>query len=163
MKTLMLLRHAKSSWNNASLNDHDRPLNARGLNDAPRMGRLLYSEDLVPDVIYSSTAKRAADTAGSVALAAGFEGDIHYTRDLYHADPDAYMEVARSLNDTVNSVLMVGHNPGLEELVAELSGHAEPLPTAALAVFSLNVAEWADFSLDSEARLLHLWLPKTLS
>lgn len=162
MKTLMLLRHAKSSWDNALLSDHDRPLNERGRHDAPRMGKALKGYDLVPDVIITSTAVRAADTAEAVALAAGYDGAIRTTGRLYHASPDTYLEIAGGLDDAVSSVLMVGHNPGLEELVEDLSGHAERMPTAALAVFAVNVASWRDLSLDSSFKLVHLLLPKAL-
>lgn len=163
MKTLMIMRHAKSSWSNSSLSDHSRPLNERGRHDAPRMGRLLAAEDLIPDLIVSSTAVRAADTAGLVALAAGFEGEIIYTDNLYHAEPEAYIALARTAADNVNSILMVGHNPGIEELVGDLSGHAEHMPTAALAVFKVDIPSWSDFSLDRDTQLVHLWLPKSLS
>lgn len=163
MKRLMLLRHAKSSWDSSTLSDHDRPLNGRGKNDAPRMGRLLYHEGLVPDVIVSSTAVRAADTAGLVALAAGYEGDVVYTGRLYHAGPETYLALAEELPDTVNIVLMIGHNPGLEELVEALSGHAERLPTAALAVFEIAIDRWQDLSADSTCTLTNLWVPKGLS
>ena len=76
MKTLLLLRHAKSSWDNSELADHDRPLNGRGRRDAPRMGQLLAQHDLTPDLIVTSAARRAATTAELVALAAEYGGDI---------------------------------------------------------------------------------------
>jgi phosphohistidine phosphatase len=162
MKTLLLLRHAKSSWNNAMLSDHDRPLNDRGLQDAPRMGRLLHSEDLVPDLIISSTARRAADTADAVALAAGYEGDITYTGRLYHAEPETYLALAAKLDDAVDRVLMIGHNPGLEELVEDLSGHAERMPTAALATFQIDINTWRDLSAEAPFTLTQVWVPKAL-
>lgn len=144
------------------LNDHDRPLNDRGLQDAPRMGRLLHSEDLVPDLIITSTARRAADTADAVALAAGYESEIVFTGRLYHAESETYLALAAKLDDTVNRVLMIGHNPGLEELVEDLSGHAERMPTAALAVFQIDINSWSDLSPDSPFTLTQVWLPKAL-
>lgn len=162
MKTLMILRHAKSSWDNSQLSDHQRPLNKRGLHDASLMGRLLYREDLLPNMIITSTAKRAADTADLAALAASYEGDIIYTDDLYLADPEAYVKLARKVEGPVKSILMVGHNPGIEELVEALSGHAERMPTAALAVFKIDIASWRELNLDRPSKLVNVWLPKTL-
>ncbi len=79
MKTLLVLRHAKSSWKDSGLADHDRPLNKRGKHDAPRMGTLLAKEDLVPDLIISSSAKRAKSTAEAVAMNCGYDGEIQYS------------------------------------------------------------------------------------
>ncbi len=162
MKTLLLLRHAKSSWDNSELADFDRPLNGRGRADAPRMGRLLAERDLRPDLIVTSAARRAATTAELVALAAGYDGDIQYTRDLYLADVDTYLELAAGTADDVACLLLIGHNPDLEELVALLAGHEERLPTAALAHFRLKLDHWRDLSADTPAELLDLWRPKEL-
>ena len=85
MKTLLLLRHAKSSWKESSLTDHDRPLNDRGQRDAARMGQLLTDEDLLPDLILLSTATRARTTAELVAASSGFDGEIRLDGELYHA------------------------------------------------------------------------------
>ena len=90
MKTLLILRHAKSDWETPDVADHDRPLNGRGKRDAPRMGRLLRDENLVPDLIISSTAKRARKTAKLVAEASGYEGEIRLAETLYLAGPEAY-------------------------------------------------------------------------
>ena len=88
MRTLLILRHAKSSWANNRLADHARPLNKRGKLDAPRMGQLLRREELMPDLVISSTAERALTTAEMAALACGYEAAIRVTRDFYHADPE---------------------------------------------------------------------------
>jgi phosphohistidine phosphatase len=93
MKTLLILRHAKSDWGNSRLADYDRPLNERGKGDAPRMGQLLRDEDIVPDLIITSSAERAQTTAELAAIASGYENEITYTRRLYHAAPDAYIEL----------------------------------------------------------------------
>ena len=81
MKTLLILRHAKSSWKHTNLSDHERPLNKRGKKAAPLIGQLLYEQDLVPDIILSSTARRARNTAEIVAEVSGFEGEIYYLDD----------------------------------------------------------------------------------
>ena len=89
MKTLLILRHAKSSWKDDSLPDHDRPLNKRGKQDAPLVGRLDSRKDLMPDLILSSTAKRARATVELVAEESNYQGEIEYSRDLYAAEAEA--------------------------------------------------------------------------
>ena len=161
MKTLLVLRHAKSSWKDASVSDHDRPLNKRGMRTAPRMGRLLADEDLVPDAVFCSTARRARDTAELVTAAAGFEGKIEYRDDLYHAAPDAYLAAAAAVKGDPDRVMVVGHNPGMEMLVRVLAGHAEAFPTAALAVIDLDIDEWTEAP-EADGHLVNLWRPREL-
>ena len=162
MKTLLLLRHAKSSWGDGDLADFDRPLNNRGRHDAPRMGQLLARHELTPDLIITSAARRAATTAELVAMAAEYAGDIQYTNELYLADPDTFLEVARETDDSVARLMLVGHNPGIEELVAALAGRDERMPTAALACFRLDIDHWRDLTDETAAEMLHLWRPKEL-
>jgi phosphohistidine phosphatase len=162
MKTLLILRHAKSSWANAYLSDHDRPLKKRGKRDAPRMGRLLRDEDLVPDLIICSSAKRALDTAEAAAEASGYGGVIEVTRDFYHADPETYIGRLKVLPKEVNRVLIVGHNPGMEEMLEQLTGLHERMPTAALAQVSLPIEGWSDIGLETSGSLVNLWLPRNL-
>lgn len=162
MKLLLLLRHAKSSWGNDALADHERPLNERGRHDAPRMGRLLRTLDFVPDQIVTSSAKRAATTAQLVAEAAGYAGEIRYTRDLYQADPETYVGVARTTADAVQRLMLVGHNPDIEELVAELSGTEERMPTATLVCFRLPIAAWRELKLADQYELAGIWRPKEI-
>jgi phosphohistidine phosphatase len=160
MKTLLILRHAKSSWKNAGLADHDRPLNKRGQRDAPRVGRRLRDENLTPDLILSSTAKRALDTAEAVAEASGYEGEIESRPDLYMADPEAYLRALRGLSDDFQCVMVIGHNPGLEELLEALTGEAAAMPTAALAHVELPLKRWQDLNDETEGRLVNVWRPK---
>ena len=129
MKLVLLLRHAKSSWKHPDLGDHDRPLNKRGKGDAPLMGRLLKREDLVPDIIISSTSLRARATAEAVAKASSFDGEIVLNKSLYAAGPEAYLHVIHALSNEYVRVLIVGHNPGLEELVELLTGEIHLLST----------------------------------
>ena len=93
MKSLLILRHAKSSWKHPGLNDHDRPLNKRGKNDAPRIGKILQKEKLIPDVISSSTAMRASATAESVVKACRYKGEVTLKRSLYAAGPETYLQL----------------------------------------------------------------------
>lgn len=118
MKTLLMMRHAKSSWKDASMADQERPLNKRGRRDAPRMGQRLQDAGLFPQSILSSTAERARQTATAVADATGFEGEIHFDATLYAAAPEAYLAALRGVPAETRVALLIGHNPGLEELLA---------------------------------------------
>jgi phosphohistidine phosphatase len=160
MKTLLILRHAKSSWKDESLPDHERPLNKRGKEEAPRMGRLIRELDLVPDLILCSSAKRAQTTARLVAEEAGYEGEIVMLRELYAAGPEAFIEALANLQGEYGRVMVVGHNPGLEELLEALSGEYQPLPTGALAQVRLPIEHWSELNDEVEGELAGLWSPK---
>ncbi|MFO7683397.1 MAG: histidine phosphatase family protein [Chloroflexota bacterium] len=162
MKTLLLLRHAKSSWDNANMADHERPLNKRGKHDAPRMGELLAREELTPDLIITSSAERALATAEMAALHSGYEQELVVTRELYHADPESYLAVLREKGNAHNRVLVVGHNPGMEVLLEELTGGYQRMPTASLARVDLPIDSWADFTEDVEGKLIEIWRPKEI-
>ena len=161
MRQLLLLRHAKSSWDHPELRDHERPLNRRGLRDAPRIGRLLAEREIVPEAILSSTAVRAVMTAELVAEACGFVGEIERVPELYGARPCAYVEAVRELGYDREPAMVVGHNPGLESLVELLSGESERMPTAALARVEFEIDDWRDF-VGEGGRLRDLWRPKEL-
>ncbi len=162
MKTLLLLRHAKSSWDDASLPDHDRPLSKRGLRDAPRMGQLLTAERLVPDLILSSTAVRALHTAALVAQACRYNRELRTLPELYLAEPAGYLAVVREFDESHERVMLVGHNPGMEELVVSLTGRAERMPTAALAHVRFAIDRWPEVGVDGPGELVQLWCPKEL-
>jgi phosphohistidine phosphatase len=159
MKTVLILRHAKSSWSNARLADHDRPLNSRGKRDAPHAGRWLRDQDLTPDLIVTSSAERALATAEAVALASDYDREIAVTRAFYHAGPENYLELLGGLSDEYKRVLVVGHNPGLEELVEQLSGRAETMVTAALAVIDLSIEHWHELDEATQGTLVAHWRP----
>jgi len=162
VKTLLILRHAKSSWQQPGQDDHDRPLNDRGKRDAPRMGRLLADEDRVPDLILSSTARRARRTAEIVAEACGYDGEIVLCRDFYDAEPEAYLEAVRARGGSAERVMVVGHNPILEMLVEHLTGRAETMPTAALAEVALPIDGWEALDEETRGRLVRVWRPREL-
>ncbi|MFO7540911.1 MAG: histidine phosphatase family protein [Chloroflexota bacterium] len=162
MKELLILRHAKSSWGNSRLADHDRPLNERGQEDAPRMGRLLRDEGLTPDLIITSSAERALTTAELAALHSDYEAGLQVTRALYHADPDEYLAQLRQVDEAHTRVMVVGHNPGMEALVEMLTGHYERMPTAALAHVSLSISRWERCREGISGQLLNLWRPREL-
>jgi phosphohistidine phosphatase len=163
MKTLLVLRHAKSSWSDPALDDHERPLNTRGRRDAPRMGELVREYGLIPDVVISSDAVRARLTAEAVVEAARYAGEILLDRRLYMAGPADILSLLRTVGDKAETVMIVGHNPGLEELVAQLTGEQQGLPTAALAQIVLPIDQWRDLKRSTRGTLEGHWGPKELA
>lgn len=162
MKELLVLRHAKSSWNDLSLRDFDRPLNKRGKMDAPRMGKLLAEQDLVPDLIITSAAVRARLTAEAVAETSGYDAEIFETSELYMAMPEDYIAVLNHVQDSNTLVMVVGHNPGIEDLIEDLTGEWYRMPTAALAHIQLDIDSWQSLDAESEGELVNNWYPKEL-
>jgi phosphohistidine phosphatase len=159
MKTLLVLRHAKSDRGDTAIRDHDRPLAPRGEADAPQMGMALRVLGAIPDCLLTSTAVRARETARLVAAAMGYDGPVVEEHGIYAASVETLLAVLRACDDA-STVLLVGHNPGLEELLCLLAGgvDAEPivrLPTAGLACLSLDIEEWPH--LRPACGLLH-WL-----
>jgi phosphohistidine phosphatase len=147
MLRLLLLRHAKSDWNHPGLRDHDRPLARRGLRDAPRMGRYLREQGLVPAAALVSTARRARTTAELALEAAGAPaGTLHLVPDLYGSTADEIVEIVAGEGGSSSPLLVVAHNPGMEDLAARLLGRYEHFPTAALLSASLAAPDWAGFS-----------------
>jgi phosphohistidine phosphatase len=142
MKTLILLRHAKSSWNDASLDDFDRPLNERGRKAAITVGKFLAKEKVPIDLVLSSPAMRARETSGLVLKASTISLEMRFDQRIYEASSMRLMEVVTQIDDDRNTVLLVGHNPGMEELLTLLTGKEERMQTAALATISLNVKKW---------------------
>lgn len=163
MKTLLLLRHGKSSWTDTSLTDHDRPLKKRGREAAKRMGQLIQELDLVPDHILTSSAVRATATAKLAAIEAKFDDEVEVVPVLYHADPSAFAAIVSRVSNQFDRVLIVGHNPGMEDWLDRLIGHVETFPTAALARIELPVDSWLDLSLNTRGTLKGLWRPKEIA
>jgi len=160
MRVLLVLRHAKSSWKNPDLDDHDRPLAPRGRRAAPRMGRLMREEGLLPDVAICSTATRARHTLELALAAGGWSCEIHLTPALYAASAAQALAIVREVPDRIGRVLLVGHNPGLEELVHDLTGEAVDLPTAALCRLDCDCPRWDELGRMRNADLTGLWTPK---
>jgi phosphohistidine phosphatase len=159
MKTVLLLRHAKSAWDRPELNDRDRQLNKRGKRQAPEMGKLIHTEDLTPDLILTSIAVRAYKTAEAVAKNCGYDGKIDRIDDFYPGEPADYLRVLSELPDGVRRVMVVGHNPGLEEFLRVLVGEIKPLPTAALAQVDLPLESWQDLTASTRGKLVRLLRP----
>ena len=164
MKTLLVVRHAKSLWDNTTLDDHERPLNERGRRDGPKMGTVVRECGLMPDLIVSSDAVRARLTAEAVARSAGFDGEVQLEPRLYAASVADVLAVLCTVQEAHSgTVMIVGHNPGLEQLIAHLTGESEDLPTAALAQIALPIDRWRDLRESTRGRLLGFWRPKELS
>ena len=143
MKTLLLLRHAKSSWKIADQPDFERPLNGRGEKSAPLMGRHLRKQKVAPDLILCSPAERARQTAALFVKAAGIGAELRYDERIYEASALQLLEVVTQADDGANTVMLVGHNPGLEELIRLITGETWLMPTAALAKIDLSPDKWA--------------------
>ena len=159
MKSLILLRHAKSSWAEPGISDHDRPLNDRGKRDAPRVGEVLIERGLSPGLVLSSSAKRARKTAQKLLDASGLDVELRLLDEFYLAAPQVYIRELQALPDDLQQVLVVGHNPGLEELVRALVGRHEHLPTAALVLIELPIQSWSELRLGTVGALDWVWTP----
>jgi len=162
MKTLLLMRHAKSSWKHSEMPDHERPLNKRGNKDAPLMGDLIKDKELVPQKILCSTAVRATETARLVESKSGFSGETVFLDSYYLAEPNAYLEGLQTLPDEIERVMVIGHNPGLEGLLQILSGQIVSLSTGAVAHLVLPVNHWNELNLDTEGNLVETFSPQDL-
>lgn len=153
MKRIYLLRHAKSSWDDLSLRDHDRPLNTRGRKAAPRIGKLLRKRGWLPDLVLCSSAARAAETWELAAAELKAAPPEKHLKTLYLATPSQLLRALQRSPADCESVLLVGHNPGLETLAIQLAGAGsdrkalarlhEKYPTGGLAVFELDAERWS--------------------
>jgi phosphohistidine phosphatase len=148
MRTLVLIRHAKSSWANPLQSDFDRPLNERGKEEAPEMGIQLKKRKLFPDLIISSTAVRTRQTSRHIAEQIGYEPDnIKWEEKLYHCIPSVFEEVINEIDESVKTVFIVAHNPGITEFVNQLSPDfkIDNMPTCGVVATYIKDAEWNNF------------------
>ncbi len=147
MKRLILVRHAKSSWNNKDLQDIDRPLNKRGERDAPEMGRRMAKRGVVVDLILTSPAIRAQDTAKLIAEKSSCKDKIKIDENLYDATAWEILDVIRKIDDHYDFVMLVGHNPGMTDLVNELSATPiEKVPTCGVFELDYDMATWPEIA-----------------
>jgi len=146
MKNLILIRHAKSSWDDATLADRERTLNKRGKRDAPAMGQLLKGKGLLPGRILSSPAKRALKTAKLIAEEVGYpKNKIDVREDAYERGVDALVKLVAGLEDGWDRVYLVGHNPELTELANRLTGAGiENVPTCGVVSVEFSASRWRD-------------------
>ena len=163
MKTLYVIRHAKSSWDEENLSDFERPLNERGKRDAPEMAKRLMARGIHPDLMYASPAKRALSTAKKMAKV--FEYDktrIKTDRRLYHADSGMIISVLQGLKSKQNIVFLYGHNPGLTDFVNSLmneKAYIDNVPTCGVVGFSIAIEDWKDLKPKS-GKMLFFDYPK---
>ena len=146
MIRLFLVRHAKSSWDDPSLDDIDRPLNERGKKNAPEMGIRLRKQGIKPDLLISSPAKRAFTTAKKISEEIGYpKKDIQIDDRLYHGSSNSMISVIQSLNEKVNSVMIFGHNPGFTDFANMLCGiNIYNIPTAGIVAIDFSVDSWSE-------------------
>lgn len=163
MKTLWLLRHAKSSWKDTTLSDHDRPLKKRGRKAAAAMGTLLNDLTPFPAVVLCSTAVRAKETWQIVAdtiIRQRTIPHVEYRADLYHADPETLGEIVADVSDEFAAVLLIGHNPGLEEFAEDIAGTEIDIPTAALVKIEFSADSWTTAGTSGKGALAGIWRPQ---
>ncbi|MEX2580683.1 MAG: histidine phosphatase family protein [Verrucomicrobiales bacterium] len=164
MKQLLLIRHGKSSWDFPGTPDRDRPLNQRGRKDAPKMAAALGERGVVPGAIVSSSAARASSTASMIAEGVGFPaGRIVFDESVYLASPRTLLKVIQQLDESVDTALIFGHNPGMHDTVDLLTGDdvVEKFPTLGVARLELDVDHWGEVD-EGCGSLVELLTPKNL-
>src|SRR5687767_8864433 len=165
MKTLYIIRHAKSSWDDQEIRDFDRPLNERGKRDAPRMARRLKEKSVTPDLMLSSPAKRALSTCKRIAEVLKYpEDNIQTDKDLYHASTDGILRIIKSIDDKHNVLLLFGHNPGLTDFVNDFmetkKNFIDNIPTCGIVCFKIHSDSWKDVKF-GEGELVFFDFPKS--
>lgn len=162
MKYLYLLRHAKSSWKDLSVNDFDRPLNKRGKKDAPKMGKFLNDRNVKVDLIISSPAKRTKETSKIIAEGIGYKNQIIFDENIYEASLEQLLALIKNLNKNLNSVMLVAHNPGLTELANYfVNEDIDNIPTCGIAAIKLENG-WDEVKRNC-GKLLFFEYPKKLN
>jgi phosphohistidine phosphatase len=170
MKRLALLRHAKSDWGDAKLDDHNRPLNERGWKAARRMGKELNHRGLQFDLVLASTAARVRETIDGLQEKFDFGCEIRFEPELYLASEETLLAAVQALPESVGTALLVGHNPGIQRLVVELTHDdaaglrhrvAHKYPTGGFALIEFRVDDWSDVAPGS-GEIAELILPKEL-
>ena len=161
MKTLYLVRHAKSSWKKPELSDHDRPLNRRGKKDAPKIGKLLRERGDIPDLIITSPAKRAFSTAIRIAGELGYPPKkILKNGDLYMADDREFFSVIAGVKSKVKKLMLFGHNYGITFFANHITSMNIPnIPTSGVVRIDFDIKKWKDIQ-DTKGKLIYFEYPK---
>jgi phosphohistidine phosphatase len=162
MKSLYLLRHAKAENATAGWTDFDRPLSDRGRQESQAVRRFILNQDLEFDLVLSSTALRARETTEAVISAAGLHSEVRFDQRIYEASSSLLLALLSEVEDKTNALVLVGHNPGLEDLIRTLTGRAEHLSPATLAKINFEVERWSDVK-ENTGTLDRLVNPKQLS
>jgi len=144
MKVLYLLRHAKSNWDDPDIDDFDRVLNNRGEKAAPLMGEQIRRREVRPDLILCSPAKRAEQTATLALESAEIESEPLFDERIYLASASTLLSILSERAEKVDSVMLIGHNPGMANLLEMLTGKYDEFPTAALARIKLDIKKWKE-------------------
>lgn len=159
MKRVYLIRHAKSSWKDSSLDDFERPLNKRGKSDAPLMGSKLQDKKVMPDIILSSPAVRAKTTAEIIAKKIEFEKEIVFKKDIYEASATTLHKILTKIADKNSVAFLFGHNPSLNELAENYLEFNENIPTCGVVEIEFDCESWEEISAKN-ARLVSFDYPK---
>lgn len=159
MKKLYIIRHAKSSWGDAELNDFERPLSKRGKANAPMMGERLKIKGVMPDIIISSPAKRAKSTAEMIAKEVGYEKKVLFDENIYESSVATLRKILTSVNDENSTVFLFGHNPELNMLVDYYVKFYENIPTCGVVEIEFACDMWADIE-PKNAKLISFDYPK---
>ncbi len=162
MKTVILLRHAKSSWDSPASSDFQRPLNSRGIRDAPRIGAWIAEQGIKPDWVLCSAATRAQETLARLQTTLDLGVNITITDHLYLAPPTTVVELLSQADDSAKCSLVIAHNPGMEGLLWGLCGTDNSMPTCALAVIELPIDSWLAIDLNCQGTLQHYITPREL-
>jgi phosphohistidine phosphatase len=161
MRTIYLLRHAKSSWKNEELADFERPLNGRGRKACEVLGRYIKTNQLEFDLVVCSTAVRTRETIDLVRQNAKLQTEVRYDERIYEATASRLLEVVSQLENDRKNVVLVGHNPGMAELLYLLTGEQESFPTACFAKLNLKVSKWSE-ALENRATVEWIVRPREL-
>jgi phosphohistidine phosphatase len=165
MKTLLLMRHGKSSWKDDNLADFDRPLKKRGKRDVAKMAEMMKQERLIPDYVLASPAVRSRETVEVLAKELDLDDDmIEYVEEFYQAEIEDYLGALSDVTDSFRKVLIVAHNPTLEALLQTIAGEIEPLTTSAIACIKVGIASWEELEEEEEevGQLVDVWRPKEI-
>lgn len=154
MKTLLLLRHAKTSWDDVRVSDDLRPLSGTGKLNVYQMGKFLKNTKLIPDLIISSCAKRAKDTSILLAESIGYNKDIDISESLYETAPKEYINVISEISNKINIVLLVGHNPILENLIELITNELIIMETCSLVQIILPISKWIEIKMNPKCQLI---------
>ncbi|NRG17994.1 histidine phosphatase family protein [Rhizobiales bacterium] len=170
MKRLLLLRHAKSDWSRRERSDFERTLNDRGLRSAPLMGRHIANHAMVPDKVLCSSSRRTRETLGLMMPFFDREMDIRLLRSLYNASEDDYLEIIRKFGGMAKTLMVLGHNPAMQETALRLAGNGNPdlteaisgkFPTAGLAVIDFEAPSWSKLE-EMSGRAVAFFRPKEI-
>jgi phosphohistidine phosphatase len=164
MKTIFLIRHAKSDWGSLGLRDFDRPLSERGLRDAPLMSAFLAKKGVQPDILISSPANRAQTTAGYFADAFGIPKNlIDLRREIYDAFVEDILQLVQSLDNNLNTICLFGHNPSFTQFANQFTNdYLHNISTCGIVKIEADVASWTDFD-EKRGNIVDKWFPKQLN